>query len=220
MLPLHLIKITFEEPVLPKELPWFRGAIIGLAENHPLFHNHQDQGYHYTYPKIQYKIIDDSPAILGIDEGAEELQHIFNDRDSINCRIGNHYRELNIQTIVEWNDEVGITEVENTYFINNWLPLNGRNYNAYLQADGMLERIAMLERILTGNILSFAKGLDLYFDTQVNCAIDDMQCVGTKNYKGVELMSFFGSFKTNVKLPDWIGLGKSASLNHGIIIQI
>lgn len=220
MIPLHLTKVTFEEPVLPKELPWFRGAVIDLAGKHPLFHNHQDQGYHYSYPKIQYKLIDDRPAVLGINEGAEEVKRIFNDREPINFRIGNRYRKLNVDTIAEWSYEIGMTEYENTYLLNDWLPLNGRNYNTYLHSEGMIGRLSMLEGILTGNILSFAKGFDLFFDSMIHCTITDMQCVGTNNYKGVELMSFSGCFKTNVKLPDWIGLGKSASLNHGIIIRI
>jgi hypothetical protein len=36
-------------------------------------------------------------------------------------------------------------------------------------------------------------------------------------YKHMELLSFSAKFRTNVSLPSYIGLGKSSSLNNGVI---
>jgi hypothetical protein len=103
------------------------------------------------------------------------------------------------------------------YEITRWLPLNQYNYSIYLQKRGLVEKLTMLEGILVGNILSFAKGVGTFFDKQVECHILDIQQTGNVQYKGVELMSFSAKFECNIPLPEYIGLGKSASLGNGII---
>jgi len=42
----------------------------------------------------------------------------------------------------------------------------------------------------------------------------------TQYYKGVRLLSFDAEFKTNVSLPDYIGLGKGVSLGMGTITNM
>ncbi len=217
---IHLVIVNFDEPIPPSELSWFRGAMIRLADNNPLFHNHQGQGYNYVYPKIQYKLINGYPAVLGINEGALALKEILSDCNSIHCRLGHTINEFHISSIGEWDENIILTPELNTYFIANWLPLNARNYEEYLRADTPAARLPLLDRIITGNILSFAKGMGVFFDSQVICQFDDIESNGNLTYKDVDLLSFSGSFKSNVQLPQWIGLGKSASLNHGIIIKI
>ena len=77
----------------------------------------------------------------------------------------------------------------------------------------------MLERLLTANILSFAKGIGLYFDGQVITRITQLVEPRLQYYKGVKLMSFDAEFKTNVSLPDYIGLGKGVSLGMGTVVR-
>lgn len=213
----RVVRILFEEHIPTVELPYFRGVLIGMSDRDSLFHNHIDQGYHYSYPKIQYKIIDGRAAVVGINEGAEALERLFSDVDSISCNLGRREAELNVMTIDEWYGDVIMTDENCTYRIDNWLPLNSRNYNEYIQADGLACQVKMLERILVGNILSFAKGINVFFDAMVSCRINDLRCYGNNAYKGVGFIGFSAIFNTNVLIPQWIGLGKSASLNHGII---
>ncbi|MDE6422852.1 MAG: CRISPR-associated endonuclease Cas6, partial [Muribaculaceae bacterium] len=87
-------------------------------------------------------------------------------------------------------------------------------------AAGLAEKVMLMERILTGNILSCAKGLDEYFSQRINCKILDIDYEGNKAYKGIELLNFSATFKTNVMIPQWLGLGKSVSLNHGTVISL
>lgn len=58
----------------------------------------------------------------------------------------------------------------------------------YRQAVSLKERIAMLEKILVGNILSFAKGVRIFFDTQVECEIMQLEQLEHVTYKGVKLI--------------------------------
>lgn len=217
---IRLLKVDFEEIITPSELSMFRGAMIALSEGHPLFHNHAAEGFRYSYPKIQYKLMGGRPSVLGIDDGAYVLAEMFDESTGLMCRLGQREVSLDVSSIAAWEEEIILTDTPITYMINDWLPLNANNFRDYRMAEGMIERVTMLQRILLGNILSFAKGLGIFFDDTVKCTIDDMESTGTSIFKGVELMSFSGIFTANVRLPQWIGLGKSASLNHGTIIRI
>lgn len=215
-----IIKIEFQDHIRPSELQWFRGVIINLSGHNQLFHNHLNEGFNYAYPKVQYKLIDGRAAVIGIGESVDYLRHLFSEVSSLPCKMGNTFRNLQIATIEEWEENVALTDSLHTYRIDNWLPLNSRNYKEYCDAEGLIARMVMLEKILTGNILSFAKGIGLFFDSKITCVIEDLHATGNMTYKGVGLMSFSATFKTDVRLPLWIGLGKSSSLNHGIIIPI
>ena len=78
----------------------------------------------------------------------------------------------------------------------------------------------MLERILIGNILSLAKGIGVFFETPVRCRILQLENEKSFGYKNVELLSFSVKFRTNVSLPAYVGLGKSVSINNGVVTPI
>lgn len=216
---LQLAMIVFDETISREELRLFRGVMIGLSGDNHLFHNHVGEGYRYAYPKIQYKLIDGHPAILGINEGVTALKEIIDDRMTIHCRLGRRLTKLTVDSVDEWEEETGVSGINYNYRIEDWLPLNERNFIEFRQAEGLIERLTILQNILTGNILSFAKGMEIYFDSKVNCRLESVVCNGTPSFKGVGLMSFSVAFSANVSLPQFIGLGKSASMNHGIIIK-
>lgn len=75
-----------------------------------------------------------------------------------------------------------------TYSISRWLPLNRDNYQTYQRQEALVDRISMLEKILIGNILSFAKGVRIFFDSPVECRILELVSTGLIQYKEVELM--------------------------------
>jgi hypothetical protein len=95
--------------------------------------------------------------------------------------------------------------------------LNQKNHNRYTIA-GDLEKQHMLERILIGNTLSFFKSMDHYVEEQI-------QVKGTFNekstrFKNKKMLAFEGMFTTNLKLPDYIGLGKAVSRGVGTIKRV
>lgn len=217
---IRLSMVVFENILPPEDLPRFRGAVIAMTGSDRLFHNHVDTGYAYRYPRIQYKLFDGHPAILGIDEGADILRKNFAIEQGMRCRIGNREELLKVSSVGDWHEETGISNEIHSYAIENWLPLNERNFREYQGADGIIERLSILQRVLVGNILSFAKGMDIYFSQEVKCTLQQISANGPLTYKGIDLLGFSASFRSNVKLPQWIGLGKSASQNHGIIIHL
>jgi hypothetical protein len=96
------------------------------------------------------------------------------------------------------------------------LALNSSNYKKYKQIEGESDRIDFLERMLTGNILSMAKGLNWKLENKVTAKILQSERMKKVHYKGTELISFDLSFKTNVSLPPRAGLGKGTSIGFGV----
>ena len=214
---IRLLDIEFENEIQPWEVPAFRGAVIESAgRKNILFHNHKQDKFVYSYPLIQYKRIGKKPHLVCIEEGVDEIHKFFenmqegvflNDRP-YELKIGN--LRLNTFTMQVWDKAF-------YYHLNDWLPLNQDNFKKYQTIEDENEKIQFLNKILTGNILSFAKGINWTIDKPIITKIDTIDRIKTLRIKGVPRVVFTVSFKTNVFLPSNIGLGKSSSLGYGIV---
>ena len=70
------ITIVFENHLMHRELPLFRGAIISkVPEKYVLFHNHLKGSFRFAYPLIQYKIIEGKAALFCIGDGTDEINN-------------------------------------------------------------------------------------------------------------------------------------------------
>lgn len=202
------------------ELPLFRGAVINsLEDDCSLYHNHgAGDGVLYRYPLIQYKRINQRGAILGIEQGTEVLGGALSKSGST-FKIGERVVEFDITDISARQYLIQVWDEQFEYQIRKWLPFNAENYRAYSAADGLSDRIHLLESILTGNLLSFAKGVGETISSTIVCTITMLESPVLYTYKEVRMMGFDAVFKTNISLPDYIGLGKGVSLGFGTIKQ-
>jgi hypothetical protein len=212
--------LQFKNEVFPYEISKFRGAIIDiLTEKNILFHNHLGEtNFRYSYPLIQYKRIRQHAAIVCLNEGTEAIGLLMM-QGNFTCRIGDNEVVMEIESVKANQFLIQTWESSFTYRIRKWLPLNQENYNEYIQLEGIGEKCMFLERILIGNVLSFAKGLEIHFDNEVVCKILEISDPITIKYKNVKMMAFDVEFKSNVSIPDYIGLGKGASLGHGTVVR-
>ncbi len=217
---IKLILVVFNTELESFEMPAFRGAIVEkVGRENDLFHNHltSDQ-YYYRYPMIQYKRLGKRPAILCLEQGADELYKFFQNRDWT-IYIGSRQLEMKIFSLELHHSDVGIESGVTSYEIKNWLGLNSQNYNAYQELDSLVDRISMLQKLLVSNILSFAKGIGWDVDQQIIVTINRINNSRLVNFKGQQLMAFDLAFKTNAVLPDYIGLGKSVSIGYGTVVR-
>ena len=213
-----ILTIRFENEIRREEIACFRGAIINAMENADvLFHNHtDDDSLRYAYPLIQYKRINQKAAIVCLGEGTEAIGEFFAD-SNFDVVLGDHEVHLIIdhidasQCLVQCWDELF------SYHLRRWLPFNKQNYENFQQLEGIADKCVFLERLLVGNILSFAKGLGIRLEQEVVCKITQLSEPMTIVHKGVRLMGFDVEFSTNVSLPDYIGLGKGVSVGKGTI---
>ena len=217
---IKLLIVRFENEIDFKEIELFRGAILQLINRENiLFHNHlSDKKYNYSYPCIQYKRIGGKAAIVCLEEGTEAIGLVFS-KENMNLQVGHRMVEIKIENVNARQINVNVWDNMFAYRIRKWLPLNQENYAKYMAMESLAEKYAMLEKLLTGNILSMAKGLGIHFDKQVECKITEMEEPRLITYKGVKMMAFDAEFKSNVSLPDYIGLGKGVSLGFGTVVR-
>ena len=209
----------FDTTISATEIPYLRGNMIQMSGGSPLFHNHSGGKFNYLYPLVQCKRIDKYATVVGISQGAQALSELFLPGKSYKFRLGHRQVSAGIKEIITRDVELSCSAKgeEPTYKISRWLPLNGNNYRTYRSTDTMVERITMLERILLGNILSFSKGVGVFFDQPITCRILSLSPAEVIKSKGIDMMSFQAEFKTNVNLPEYIGLGKSVSKGNGVV---
>lgn len=219
---IRVLTIRYTTDILYNEIPLFRGAVIAAMgdEANILFHNHiDDEKLRYSYPLIQYKRIGGKAAIVCVGTGTDIIGQ-FLATDSKEMMLGDRQVTIEIDAIMPRQMFVQTWQSNFTYYLNRWLPLNSENYQIYQQCDSMVERVQLLEKILIGNILSFAKGLGINISEQLYVKIKSLQdpyIIKNVRNKHVKLMAFNVEFVSNMSIPDNIGLGKNASLGYGIV---
>jgi hypothetical protein len=192
-----------------------RGYITNKFKQYPILHHHiEEASYLYTYPRIQYKQIEGTALILGIEEGADILKKISDEIEEL--KLGNSvYNVASIQ-MTQTNAEFGPCRENNHYkFITHWLALNPGNYERYKAISDWKEKKEFLNGIIAGNILSMCKGLDYVVDRKlyVHSRLDDEEV----EYKGVPVIGFTGEFRVNFRIPEFFGLGKGVSHDFGVV---
>ena len=70
MLDTSVLILNTDRPVR-ESVEKLRGFIGSQFPDYSLLHHHVEDGYLFTYPKVQYKIIEGTPFMIGIDEGAK-----------------------------------------------------------------------------------------------------------------------------------------------------
>lgn len=117
--------------------------------------------------------------------------------------------QLEIDSVQPSQFRIQVWDQLTTYQIRKWLPLNQKNLEQYNMLPGIGSKYEFLEKILTGNILSCAKGLGIHFDKKITCHITQADAPYMVKYKGVSFISFDLQFKCNVSLPNYIDWAKA-----------
>ena len=217
---INLFYIQFQNEILHNEIELFRGAILSqLPESLILFHNHEGEGFRYSYPLIQYKRLHGKAFLVSLSDGTEAIGNLFSESD-FHFHLGQ--RELKMEIASVWTKQVlvQVWDTDFTYRLSSWSPLNEKNHQEYWSLEGVAERILFLEKKLVGNILSFTKGIGLFVEQQIRCKILHVDAEYGIFYKGVKMKAFNVTFKTNISLPEYIGLGKGVSIGHGTLLYV
>lgn len=192
-----------------------RGFFATRFNEYTLLHQHRGDQFVYKYPLVQYKVLDGSAMVVGINEGVDVLKDIFDKYESINLGDSEYKiyeRELSVR-----EQDVGFSDKFHKYvFLSPWFALNEENFPKYLKA-GFEERQDMLRRILRNNILSMSAGVGNPVGKDNEVKVDVKLRETRSNFKGKEMFSFKGEFVVNFLIPDLFGLGKSVSRGFGTV---
>lgn len=222
---IRTLTLIYDVPVNDYELPLFRGAVIhALKQPDLLFHNHSGDTYRYAYPLVQYKRIEGKGALVCLDEGADSMLASGLVKDTVDLLMGRKEVKASLETmkLQPFNlivGEDGDTDARHCYRMRQWIPLSSDNYRKYRELAFIDEKIAFLEKTLVANILAMAKGLGIFLNKRITVRIRDLSEPYLTAYKKVKLDAFDLVFETNISLPLYIGLGKKASLDCGVITE-
>lgn len=216
MIIIKTLLVCFENKLMPYQISGFRGAVIEKVGRENILFNHHisDDKYLYKYPLIQYKSLNNLSAIFCIGEGVDNIYRLFQSNDWFINLQGNKI-ELKIDNLNLANNELKISSSKYSYSITNWIALNKENFQIYLKSDSLKDKIEILEKVLVGNIISFAKGIDWRIEEPLKVAISNILLTKNIRYKSVPMVSFDIEFNVNAVLPSNIGLGKSVSHGFG-----
>ncbi|MGC8979493.1 CRISPR-associated endonuclease Cas6 [Caldisericum sp.] len=202
----------------PRNAVYLRGYLGNLfKEKSPLLHNHLEDGsFRYKYPVVQYKIIEGNPLLVGLNEGADILNEIFL---SIKVLIinGNRYH-FDLKYLENSVFKIDFSPQPLLYrFFTPWMALNQHNINRYSQSSLEVQK-HMLDSILVGNILSMMKGLGQHIDRDIIVDVRHREAIA--HFKNQLMRVFWGTFKSNIRLPDFVGVGKAVSRGFGTIKMV
>ena len=213
------LTVLYDTEISVSEILLFRGAVLKSFDNQAdiLCHNHIDENtYRYSYPLIQYKRLNGKGAITCVGKGVNLIGQILSEFSGT-IKLGTREAVCKVDQILSSKTLIQVEDTFFTYQLYRWLPLNARNYGRYQQTEELVEKIKILEQVLTGNILSFLKGINIHLWEQVVVRITDISSQKVITYKDVKLMAFDIEFKANINLPPYIGVGKNASVGFGVL---
>ncbi len=217
----RVLLIRYGNMLSVSEIPLFRGAVIASMEGAAdgLYHNHGDDSVVYRYPMIQYKRIAQCAAIVAVDSGADIIGQFLSSGNT-RLRIGDREEDFFISDVRANSCLVQVWDGDFEYHLKKWLPFNSKNFAEYKSLDSLADKVNFLEHILIGNILSFAKGIGVTLTSDIVCRISSIGSTKILMYKGVKMMAFDLEFRSNVTLPDFVGIGKGVSLGFGTVNRV
>jgi len=211
------LHLTLDLPLRDHQLRQFRGAMAELAgwENQH-FHNHIDAGRTTRQaPLIQYRTVDGRASIFAIGEGVEQVRGLLR-KTGQDFTMGGRSYTLRIRDLHERDLRVCTTPQPVKYKINSYLPFNKANFEQWKQTENLADRIALIERNITGHLLGLCQTLGYHVPDRLQVRISDLQNSYTLSCFGVPHIAFDLSYTVNLQLPDHIAIGKGGSLGFGI----
>lgn len=212
----HLILETNKE--VKQDSSKLRGYIGNTFKDYSILHNHYgDKKVLYSYPLVQFQVINGQASIFGIEEGANLLKEIAPKIKEL--KLMDSYYKVNDYNLIDNEFNVSTSNKELHYkFVTPWLALNTKNHTKYKQITSWKDRKLFLNNILVGNILSMAKGLGIIVDRRLY--VKSMLNPVSVRYKSIDMLGFTGEFKVRFNLPDFFGLGKGVSQGFGTVKRI
>ncbi len=216
---LKYLKVTFDAEIQEREVPLFRGAVAGKVGAEPvLFHNHLPDGsLRHAYPLIQYKRLGKRPSILCFAEGVDQIHHYFS-QSNWDLQLGNRHVSMRIDRLNLVNYSMKILESPKAYQIKDWIALNQEDYKEFQKLEGIIAQVQFLESRLWKALSYFAKGVGFpQAEHSLRVIIDDLPYRRVVTLHKQKVSAFDVSFRTNLSIPDYTGVGKGVVVGMGVV---
>lgn len=213
---------------------WLRNAVsrvLGLKDNsikltafdRNVFFNEDPKTHkgRNCYPLVLFHHLDNSFFLTGINEGAQMLEKMF---QGCNTPVQLDSRTLmRFSLLGEEQSEIKSSENKQSYLIRHWIPFKQTEYNEKIEKgnDIKTKTSNLEERIQLQIIKDLAYHLKLQLDTPEIRITDIDTLTGNRvRYEGHDYFGFSPVFRTNLLLPNYIGLGHGKAFGFGIIKKV
>lgn len=176
-----------------------------------------DKNHHaYFYPRLQYKVVRNSPMIASISEGCDLLWDLYEKFSDPNGDQTDW--KITERRLIDKKAAFGLIDEYKKYrFLTPWLSLPEEEFKNYLTADAFSKE-KILANVLESQIKSMADSLGYHLDRILRAKI-----IIKPNYifqRDIHYAGMLGSFITNFEIPNFLGIGKSVSRGFGTIKQV
>lgn len=220
-------RIQLEDELKPYEVNALRAAVADVVSKAigrdntegVMFHNHiPEKQYKHGYPLIQYKRINNQPTIIFLEDAVDVAHHFFANVPT-NLLIHNHLISTKIAELVLKQPVLQVWDNEFTYKIYDYGAIREKNKQEFDSLDNLKDKIVFLERMLVSHIVAFGLniGWEINKERKVEVNIKDILKHRTIPYKDMDWDAFDLVFKTNISLPNFIGLGNHVSVGWGTL---
>lgn len=216
ILPLYTLTLEPEDP-LRFSVDELRSFLNKKLAEYSALHRNDTAGFIHRYPVIQCKQIKGSLIVTGISQGADCLCRLARDQTipgagESSCRITD--RDPAVRP-----EPFGVENASGSYeFLTPWLALNQQNAKKFYDLKGKPERDAFMQKLLTAQLNTLAKSLD--FEITVPICCETKVRFKRERIDRENVMVFLGKFRTNLQIPDYLGIGQSVSRGYGTIKRI
>ena len=155
--------------------------------------------------------------VAGLCQGADFLLSLVDGNTEIldgNLRCHIDTRDAEIRT-----EPFGLTDEEHEYeFLTPWLALNQQNEKKFYLLQGKTARDAFMQKLLITQLNTFVKSLEYSPEKPVTCTAH-VRFVRERIDRQT-VMIFKGRFRTNLSIPQYLGIGQSVSRGFGWVQEI
>lgn len=199
-----------------QEAQKLRGFFANTFSSVDIFHNHREDGSQiYRYPRIQYRFKDNRPFVIGFNEGADTIIQHYDRFNTI--KIGyTEYPIMEKRLVLEEREIKQVDDYVQYRFATPWYALNQENYAEYRKLSSNRDKDKMLEKILITNILRMCSELGYRVEKPLEVQLFLKPLIS--EIKDLKVTTFTGHFKTNIIIPEHIGLGKGVAKGFGSVV--
>jgi len=181
-----------------------------------LLHKDDSDAIH-RYQAVQCKYLRHELIVIGISQGAGLLRELTGGHDTI--LSGTDACTITVRDPAIRTEEFGVMDSPQTYeFLTPWLALNQQNAKKFYDLKGKPERDAFMQKLLLGHLSTLAKSLDYKPVEPISCEPKVRFRRDRIDHENV--IVFLGKFRTNLRIPDHLGIGQSVSRGFGTIRHI
>lgn len=217
-LTVRTLLISFNLPIWGKEISQWRGAFLEMAGwQEDLCHNHlANDGYHYRYPLVQYRVQRGKASLFAMNEGVEALQRVLSTRDW-QLRWQNEPQLLVIEDLDVQEHHLKLLDKKKRFRLRHWMALNAENYQKWLTSETIVQKMMLLQKLLENHVMAAIWGLGYQPAARVEVNLLDVERMKPVMYHNTKLLAFDVVFETNVLLARGMGVGKGISHGFGVV---